>query len=80
MDKLLAVTAIGPDRTGIVRDVGACISDAGGNIRESRSFLSGATDRSSKKKGPQAGLFVSSGTGLVATHEQAQYVPEHQCD
>ncbi len=42
MDKLLAVTAIGPDRTGIVRDVSACISDAGGNIRESRMTTLGS--------------------------------------
>ena len=42
MDKLLAVTAIGPDRTGIVRDLSAAITAAGGNIRESRMTTLGS--------------------------------------
>jgi glycine cleavage system transcriptional repressor len=42
MDKLLAVTAIGPDRTGIVRDLSAGITEAGGNIRESRMTTLGS--------------------------------------
>jgi len=36
MDTLLAVTAIGPDRTGLVRDVTQTISAAGGSILQSR--------------------------------------------
>jgi glycine cleavage system transcriptional repressor len=36
MEKLLAVTAIGPDRTGLVRDVSKAISSAGGSILQSR--------------------------------------------
>jgi len=36
MQKLLAVTAIGPDRTGLVRDISQAISDAGGSILQSR--------------------------------------------
>jgi len=36
MEKLLAVTAIGPDRTGLVRDVSQAISGAGGSILQSR--------------------------------------------
>ncbi|MGI9292263.1 MAG: glycine cleavage system protein R [Gammaproteobacteria bacterium] len=36
MEKLLAVTAIGPDRTGLVRDLSQAISSAGGSIMESR--------------------------------------------
>jgi glycine cleavage system transcriptional repressor len=36
MKKLLAVTAIGPDRTGLVRDVSKAISSAGGSILQSR--------------------------------------------
>ncbi len=42
MDKLLAVTAIGPDRTGIVRDLSSAITAAGGNIRESRMTTLGS--------------------------------------
>ena len=36
MDTLLAVTAIGPDRTGLVRDLTTAISKAGGSILQSR--------------------------------------------
>ena len=36
MEKLLAVTAIGADRTGLVRDVSHAISAAGGSILQSR--------------------------------------------
>lgn len=36
MDNLIAVTAIGPDRTGLVRDVTHTISSAGGSILQSR--------------------------------------------
>ncbi|TDJ46126.1 MAG: glycine cleavage system protein R [Gammaproteobacteria bacterium] len=36
MEKLLAVTAIGADRTGLVRDVSNAISSAGGSILQSR--------------------------------------------
>ena len=36
MENLLAVTAIGPDRTGLVRDVTKTISTAGGSILQSR--------------------------------------------
>jgi glycine cleavage system transcriptional repressor len=36
MKNLLAVTAIGPDRTGLVRDVTTTISSAGGSILQSR--------------------------------------------
>ena len=36
MEKLLAVTAIGPDRTGLVRDLSQAISTSGGSILQSR--------------------------------------------
>ena len=36
MEKLLAVTAIGADRTGLVRDLSHAISSAGGSILQSR--------------------------------------------
>ena len=36
MEKLLAVTVIGADRTGLVRDVTKTISEAGGSILQSR--------------------------------------------
>ena len=36
MEKLLAVTAIGPDRTGLVRDLSKAISTSGGSILQSR--------------------------------------------
>jgi glycine cleavage system transcriptional repressor len=36
MEKLLAVTAIGPDRTGLVRDLSQAITESGGSILESR--------------------------------------------
>ncbi len=36
MEKLLAVTVIGADRTGLVRDVTKAISSAGGSIKQSR--------------------------------------------
>ncbi len=40
MEKLLAVTAIGPDRAGVVRDLSHAINAAGGSIRESRMIAS----------------------------------------
>jgi glycine cleavage system transcriptional repressor len=42
MEKLLAITAIGPDRAGVVRDLSQAITNAGGNIRESRMIALGA--------------------------------------
>lgn len=36
MEKLIAVTAIGPDRTGLVKDLSQTISAAGGSILQSR--------------------------------------------
>jgi glycine cleavage system transcriptional repressor len=42
MDRLLAVTAIGPDRAGIVRDLSETISTSGGNIQESRMMALGS--------------------------------------
>jgi glycine cleavage system transcriptional repressor len=42
MEKLLAVTAIGPDRAGVVRDLSQAINAAGGSIRESRMIALGA--------------------------------------
>src|SRR5690606_14349276 len=42
MEKLLAVTAIGPDRAGVVRDLSQAVSSAGGSIRESRMIALGA--------------------------------------
>ena len=42
MEKLLAVTAIGADRAGLVRDLSRCITTAGGNILESRMATLGS--------------------------------------
>jgi len=42
MEKLLAVTAIGPDRAGVVRDLSQAVTAAGGNIRESRMIALGS--------------------------------------
>jgi len=42
MEKLLAVTAIGPDRAGVVRDLSQAINAAGGSIHESRMIALGA--------------------------------------
>jgi glycine cleavage system transcriptional repressor len=42
MEKLLAVTAIGPDRTGLVRDISKLVTSAGGNILESRMIALGS--------------------------------------
>jgi len=42
MDKLLAITAIGPDRAGLVRDLSQAVSGAGGSIRESRMIALGS--------------------------------------
>jgi glycine cleavage system transcriptional repressor len=41
MEKLLAVTAIGPDRTGLVKDLSQAISSAGGSILQSRMTMLG---------------------------------------
>ena len=42
MEKLLAITAIGPDRAGLVRDLSQAVTQAGGSIRESRMISLGA--------------------------------------
>jgi len=42
MEKLLAVTAIGPDRAGVVRDLSLAVTAAGGSIRESRMIALGS--------------------------------------
>ena len=42
MEKFLAITAIGPDRAGLVRDISEAVSAAGGNIRESRMMTLGS--------------------------------------
>jgi glycine cleavage system transcriptional repressor len=42
MEKLLAITAIGPDRAGLVRDLSQAVSGAGGSIRESRMITLGS--------------------------------------
>lgn len=42
MDNLLAVTAIGPDRAGLVRDLSQAVTSAGGNIQESRMVTLGS--------------------------------------
>lgn len=42
MDKLLAITAIGPDRPGLIRDLSQAVSSAGGSIRESRMIALGS--------------------------------------
>ena len=42
MEKLLAVTAIGPDRAGVVRDLSQAVTSAGGSIRESRMIALGS--------------------------------------
>ncbi|MEO8224363.1 MAG: ACT domain-containing protein [Gammaproteobacteria bacterium] len=42
MEKLLAVTAIGPDRAGVVRDLSQAVASAGGSIRESRMIALGS--------------------------------------
>ncbi|MCC5794399.1 MAG: glycine cleavage system protein R [Chromatiales bacterium] len=42
MEHLLAVTAIGPDRAGLVRDLSQAITGAGGNILESRMVTLGS--------------------------------------
>lgn len=42
MEKLLAVTAIGPDRAGLIRDLSEAITGAGCNIQESRMMALGS--------------------------------------
>jgi glycine cleavage system transcriptional repressor len=42
MEKLLAITAIGPDRAGLVRDLSQAVTSAGGSIRESRMIALGS--------------------------------------
>ncbi len=42
MEKLLAVTAIGPDRAGLIRDLSEIVTDAGGNIQQSRMIALGS--------------------------------------
>ena len=42
MDKMLAITAIGPDRTGLVRDLSEAVTRAGCNIEESRMTALGS--------------------------------------
>jgi glycine cleavage system transcriptional repressor len=42
MEKLLAVTVIASDRAGLVRDLSAIVTDADGNIQESRMIALGS--------------------------------------
>ncbi len=42
MQQYLAITAIGPDRAGLVRDLSKAVTEAGGNIEESRMSALGA--------------------------------------
>ena len=42
MEKRIAVTAIGPDRAGLIRDLSGIIKDAAGNIHESRMIALGS--------------------------------------
>jgi glycine cleavage system transcriptional repressor len=42
MEKRIAVTAIGPDRAGLIRDVSGIITQASGNILESRMMALGS--------------------------------------
>lgn len=42
MDKRIAVTAIGPDRAGLIRDVSGIITESAGNIHESRMIALGS--------------------------------------
>lgn len=42
MDKHIAVTAIGPDRAGLIRDLSGIITEASGNIHESRMIALGS--------------------------------------
>lgn len=42
MEKLLAITAIGPDRAGLIRDLSQAVSGSGGSIRESRMVALGS--------------------------------------
>ena len=42
METLLAVTVIGPDRAGLVRDLSGIVTDASGNIQESRMIALGS--------------------------------------
>jgi glycine cleavage system transcriptional repressor len=42
MEKLLAITAIGPDRAGVIRDLSQAVSGSGGSIRESRMIALGS--------------------------------------
>lgn len=42
MDKLMAITAIGPDRAGLIRDLSQAVTGSGGSIRESRMISLGS--------------------------------------
>ena len=42
MEKFLAITAIGPNRAGLVRDISEAVTSAGANIQESRMMTLGA--------------------------------------
>ena len=42
MEQQLAVTAIGPDRAGLIRDMSKIVTDASGNILESRMIALGS--------------------------------------
>lgn len=42
MEKLLAITALGPDRAGLVRDLSQAVATCGGSIRESRMVALGS--------------------------------------
>lgn len=42
MEKHIAVTAIGPDRAGLIRDLSGIVAEAAGNIQESRMIALGS--------------------------------------
>jgi len=42
MEKRIAVTAIGPDRAGLIRDLSGIVTEAAGNILESRMIALGS--------------------------------------
>ncbi len=42
MEKLMAISAMGPDRAGLIRDLSQAVTAAGGSIRESRMIALGS--------------------------------------
>ncbi|MBM4197171.1 MAG: glycine cleavage system protein R [Gammaproteobacteria bacterium] len=42
MDKLMAISAMGQDRAGLIRDLSQAVTSAGGSIRESRMIALGS--------------------------------------